>query len=79
MGIYAIEICCATVLVAMRQKFALTVAALWSLAICLVTSIPFVKNFGISGAIAVLVASYTMQVIFQCFYIMRVLIKTNNN
>lgn len=79
MGIYAIEICCATVLVAMRQKFALTVAALWSVVICLVTSIPFVKNFGISGAIAVLVASYTMQVIFQCFYIMRVLIKTNNN
>lgn len=72
MGIYSMEICCATVLVAMRERKILTIAALYSLIACLIVSVPLVKSYGISGAIAVLAISYSIQVIIQVLCIVRV-------
>ena len=71
MGIYSIEICCAIVLIAMRESQVLTIAASLSLLVCLFISIPFIKGYGIGGAIAVLAIAYTVQVIIQAFCIIR--------
>ena len=71
MGIYSIEICCAVVLIAMRESKILLIAAFCSLVMCLFISIPLVKNYGIGGAIAVLAISYSVQVIIQAFRIIQ--------
>ena len=71
MAIYSIEICCSTALVAMRENRVLQVSAFCSLFICLFTSIPLVKSYGIGGAIGVLVISYAVQVFIQIIHLNR--------
>ena len=72
MTIYAFEICNATVLIAMRENKVLTFSSLLALIVSLTSSTFFVRNYGINGAIAVLVASYSIQIVVQVFRIARV-------
>ncbi len=70
MMLYAFTTCNSIVLIALRKNRFLAVTVFLSCFICIGTSIPLIKNYGISGAIAVLILSYGLQAIVQAVLIM---------
>ena len=76
MTLYALTMCNNTALIAMRKNKMVLVSSVVSLGLCVVTSLPLVRNYGISGAVAVLFISYGSQLIVQMIGLITLFQKT---
>lgn len=69
--LYAITMCNAAVLTALRKNTSVSICAIVATAICVSVSFPLVRHFGISGAISALIISYCAQIIMQIIVVNR--------
>ena len=70
MMLYTITMCNNTFLVSLRRNWGLMLTTLLALLLCLAVSLPLVRAWGISGAIAALGVPYAVQTIVQTVWIL---------
>ncbi|MBQ7474635.1 MAG: polysaccharide biosynthesis C-terminal domain-containing protein [Clostridia bacterium] len=70
-ALYAATMCGAAVLTARRKNVIVCVCASIAAVVCIVSSFPLVKYFGIPGAIAAMIVSYSVQAVIQLLFILK--------
>lgn len=72
MALYALIMCNNTTLVAIRKSQVILTTSILGLLVCLLSSLPLVRIYGIGGAIAVLAVSFGVQLIVQTIWLLRI-------
>ncbi len=72
MLLYVISMCCNTALIPMRKNWGLVVTSLSALGVCLISSVPMIRRWGMGGAVTVLLVSYGVQAIIQIIWLIHI-------
>lgn len=70
-GLYALTMCGASVLIALRKNAEVSTCAIAATVVCVLLTVPLVRMYGIKGAILVLIISYFFQTVLQARIIVR--------
>ena len=71
MSLYVVTVSNCLVLISLRRNWSTTLTELSGLVLCLLLTIPLVKNYHIFGAVAVLALTYSVQVVLQISLIIK--------
>ena len=76
MALYALIMCNNTALVSMRKNRVILITSILGFVVCLLLSLPLVRNYGIDGAVAVLYFSFGSQLVVQIIWLLRIFSNT---